>query len=325
MTKQTWTFPPLAQARCRAAVLLAALAAGVLGGVAAAQAPAARPVAVVNGEPISLDDLEAIIRGQVAPTVELPAARRRELRLGTLAQMIDDLLVVQFLKKEGPPVDAAEVNKRLAEMTADLQKQGKTLADFCKDTRQTEEQVRADITAMLQWRDYVKGRISDALVRRCYDENKDFFDHVTVRASHIVLRVPAGAPESEKEEKRKKLLTLRQDIVAGKIDFAEAAKKHSECESAPRGGDLGFIPRKLVVDEAFARAAFALQPGQVSDVVQTDYGLHLIKVTERGPGQPSDFAKIKEEVRELCVTEMRQQLLVRLRQQASIVINLPEP
>jgi parvulin-like peptidyl-prolyl isomerase len=305
--------------------VLAALVAGVVGGKAAAQAPATRPAAVVNGEPISLDDLEAAVRSQASPTVELPAARRRELRLGTLAQMIDDLLLVQFLKKEGAPVDAAEVNKRLADMAADLQKQGKTMADFCKDTRQTEEQVRTDVATMLQWRDYVKGRISDSLVRRYYDENKDFFDHVTVRASHIVLKVPANATEAEKEEKRKKLLALRQDIVAGKMDFAEAAKKHSECESAPKGGDLGMIPRKMVVDEAFARAAFALQPGQISDVVQTDYGLHLIKVTERSPGEPSDFTKIKEEVRELCVSEMRQQLLQRLRQQANIVINLPEP
>jgi peptidyl-prolyl cis-trans isomerase C len=304
----------------RTAALLAVLALGFLGGRAAAQAPAA----VVNGEPISLADLEANIRSQVAPTVELPEARRRELRLGTLGQMIDDLLMAQFLKKEGPPVDPAEVNKRLADLAEDLKKQGKTLADFCKESNQTEEQVRADVTTMLRWRDYVKGRISDALVKRYYDENKDFFDRITVRVSHIVLRVPADAPEAEREEKRKKLLALRQDIMAGKIDFAGAAKKHSECPSAPKGGDIGVIPRKLVVDEAFARAAFALQPGQVSDVVQTDFGLHLIKVTERNPGQPSDFAKIKEEVREFCVTEMRQQLLTRLRQQAKIEINLPE-
>jgi peptidyl-prolyl cis-trans isomerase C len=322
MSTQTWGFPPSGPARRPATALLTTLLFALLG--AWAQAQAVKPAAVVNGEPISLADLEAIIRSQVAPTVEVPAAKRHELRLGTLGQMIDDLLVVQFLKREGPPADPAEVNKRLADLAAELQKQGKTLADFYKETNQTEAQVRTDLTAMLQWRDYVKGHLGDALVKQYYDENKDFFDRVTVRASHIALRAPGNAPESEKQEKRNKLLALRQEIVAGKIDFAEAARKHSECPSAPKGGDIGVIPRKMVVDEAFARAAFALKPGQVSDVVQTEYGFHLIKVTDRSPGQPSDFNKIKEEVREFCVTELRQQLLLRLRQQAKIVINLPE-
>ena len=231
----------------------------------------------------------------------------------------------QFLRKYAPAVDPAELNKRLAEMVAGLKKKGQTLQDFCKETGQTEIQLRTNLANMLQWAAYVKDKVKDEDVKRYYDENKDFFDQITVRASHIVLRVPSMATEGERQSTAARLQAIRQEIVTGKLDFAEAAKKHSQCPSAPNGGDIGYFPRKWVVEEPFARAAFALKVGEISDVVQTDYGLHLIKVTERSPGQPSDFNKSKEEVRELCVTEMRQQLLVRLRQQGNIVINLPQP
>src|SRR5262249_39621660 len=155
--------------------------------------------------------------------------------------------------------------------------EGKTLEQFCRETGQTAAEIREEFSTMFRWRDYVKARLSDADVKRYYDENKDFFDGVTVRASHIVLPLAPSAAEAEKQAARDKLLALRQEIVTGKLDFAEAAKKHSQCPTAPNGGDIGFFPRKGLVDEAFARAAFALPAGQVSDVVQTEFGLHLIK------------------------------------------------
>jgi peptidyl-prolyl cis-trans isomerase C len=176
---------------------------------------------------------------------------------------------------------------------------------------------------ILQWAAYTKARVTESDLERCYVENRDFFDDTKVRASHIVLRLPAGTNASERQAAREKLLTIRKEITAGKLDFAAAAVKYSQCPTAPKGGDLGLIPRKFVADEPFAKAAFALPVGQVSDVVQTEIGLHLIKVTERQPGPPSDFRKVKEEVRALCVEELRQALLADLRKSAKIQINLP--
>src|SRR5262249_26879423 len=146
----------------------------------------------------------------------------------------------------------------------------------CNDTGQTEAQVREGIMHQRQWAHLCQSRISDTELRRYYDENKEFFDRVQVRASHIVLRVPPNSTEAQRQALRDDLLALRQDILAGKIDFTEAAKKHSQCPSAPQGGDIGFFSRKGMLHEAFAKAAFALKPGEISDVVQTDYGLHLI-------------------------------------------------
>ena len=293
----------------------------LLAGSAAAQnAPGAKPAAVVNGESIPMADVDAIFKLQEPSPTPVSETQKKQMRQEVLGMLIDDLLMQQFLRKHGPKADPVEVNKRLAELESSLKTQGKTFAEFCKETNQTEAQVRTNMTNILQWAGYVKDRVSDAVVKKYYEDNKEFFDQVTVRASHVVLRVPAGAPDAERQAARAKLLGLRQEIVGGKLDFAEAARKHSQCPSAPAGGDVGPFPRKFVVEEPFARAAFALKVGEVSDVVQTDYGLHVIKVTERTAGQPSVFEKVKESAREFCVEELRQQVLAEQRRAARIEV-----
>jgi peptidyl-prolyl cis-trans isomerase C len=197
------------------------------------------------------------------------------------------------------------------------------LADFYKESGQTEAQLRTNILNMLRWAAYVKEHVTEADVQRYFEQSRDFFDRVAVRASHVVLRISPAASPGEREQVRTRLQTLRQEIVGGKIDFAEAAKKFSQCTSASNGGDIGYFPRKLAVEEPFAKAAFALKVGDISEVVETDYGMHLIKVTDRKPGQPADYNKIKEEVRELYTEEMRLAVLAQQRKTAQIEINLP--
>lgn len=120
-----------------------------------------------------------------------------------------------------------------------------------------------------------------------------------VRARHILLRVDENAPEEEKAPVRKKA----EELVAkakGGSDFAELAKKHSEDQgSAPSGGDLGFFGRGQMVPP-FEAVAFSLEPGSVSDIVETNFGLHIIKV------------EAKEEARQQSLDEVRHALRVRL-------------
>ncbi len=255
----------------------------------------------------------------------LTEAQRRQMRFDIVSDLIDEMILEQFLRKNGAKIEPAEVDKEIVRLQTRMkeQKADYTMADFYRDSGLNESQLRINIVKMLQWAAYVKGRITDTDVKRYYDENRVFFDKVTVRASHILLRLPATATEAEKQAAHKKLTDLRQEILAGKIDFAEAAKKHSQCSTAPGGGDLGFFSRKWMMEESFSKAAFDLKVNEVSDVVTTSFGLHLIKVTERRPGQPSDFEKIKEEVRDCCVEELHQALLAEQRKLAKIEINLP--
>jgi peptidyl-prolyl cis-trans isomerase C len=253
----------------------------------------------------------------------MPEDQRRARQMEVLGLLIDHELMRQFLAKNAPAVAQADVSARLASMDAEMKKQNKSLQDFYRETSQTEAVLRADIAQEMQWEQYAKTHVAEADVQKYYKENKDFFDKILVRASHIVLRVPPNASEADKAKAKAQLMELRAQLVAGKVDFAEAAKKYSQCPSAGNGGDIGLFPRKFMVDEPFARAAFSMKVGDVSDVVQTSYGLHIIKVTERKPGEPSDYAKIKDDVREFCTEETRQSILSEQRRVAKIEITLP--
>jgi parvulin-like peptidyl-prolyl isomerase len=89
------------------------------------------------------------------------------------------------------------------------------------------------------------------------------------------------------------------------------------------GGDIGFFPRKWAVAEPFAKAAFSLKVGELSEVVHTEFGAHLIKVTERKNGTSSTYEKVKDDVRDYFVQEMRQSVIEQQRKVAKVEINLP--
>jgi peptidyl-prolyl cis-trans isomerase C len=286
-----------------------------------AQSP--KPAAVVNGVAIPMSEVEALLKAR-PQAVSVPEAKLKEMRSEALDGLINDLLLQQFLQKNGPKVDPTAVNKVVGDLTEGLKKQGKSLADFCKETNQTEAQLRTRAACELQLDGYIKAKVTDAEVKRYYDEYRDFFDQVVVRVSHIVLRVTPTASPAERQQLKDKLLAIRKQIVDGQITFADAAKKYSQSETASKGGEIGLIPRKTVpIEEAFLKAAFALPVGQVSDVVQTEFGLHLLLVSERTPPKPSDFEKLKESVRDFCVDDLIQDTLAQERKVAKIEINLP--
>jgi peptidyl-prolyl cis-trans isomerase C len=305
------------------ALSLAALAVGT---VALAQPPA-KPdpnvAATVNGENITLADVDAVLK-HTLPLTPLTAAQRRQMRIEVLADMIDDVLVRQFLRKNGPKVDPAEIDAQLKAFGEKLQKEGKSLAEWLKEAGQTEAQVRESWTTAMQMTGYVKLNTTEEQLKAYFTANKDHFDRVEVKVRHIVLRVSKNAPATERAAAKEKLESLRAEIAAGKLDFAAAAKKHSHCPSAPTGGDIGYIFRKGgLVDEAFCKAAFALKQGELSGVVETDFGLHILQVTDRKPGTPSTYEKSVTDVLDSYADDFRSELIAKLRKQGQIQITVP--
>src|SRR6516164_1361558 len=112
------------------ASLAGAVVFAILGGAGQiqAQGTSPKPAAVVNGESVSLAEVDTVLKTHSGPSpVEIPAAKKREMRLDVLGMMIDDLLLEQYLRKSGPHVEPAEVNKEIADLEAGLKKQGKSL------------------------------------------------------------------------------------------------------------------------------------------------------------------------------------------------------
>jgi peptidyl-prolyl cis-trans isomerase C len=281
------------------------------------------PVAIVNGEAIPRSELDEVLKQRPPVVTPLTAAQQRAMYQEIVSALIDELLVKQFLRQNAPPVDPAEIAKQIAALERGLSSQGKSLTEYLKETRQTEAQLRGSLVAMMQWNAYAAKRIAEADLKKYYAENKDFFDKATVRASHIVLRASPDASAAERQEARQKLMAWRQEISNQKVSFADAAAKYSECPSGPKGGDLGYFARKWMVEEPFAKAAFALKVGEMSQVVTTDYGYHLILATDRKAGITSAFEQVTDDVRDCLLEEIRQTTLLELRRTAKIDIKLP--
>lgn len=306
--------------------MLAVVALVSLTGIGSGQPAMPQPTAVaatVNSQPITVAEVDAAL-GASLPSAPITAAQRRQLRAAVLNDLIDDVLLKQFLAKNGPKVDPAEIDAQMRALTARLIRENRTLAQFLKDSGQTEAQLREFWTTNIQLAGYVKKQATDDQLKAYHAANRDHFDKVEVRLSHIVIRLGRNVPPTERAAAREKLQTLRGDIAAGKADFVAAARKVSQCPSALKGGDLGFIPRRgLPEDEPFAKAAFALKVGELSQVIETDYGLHLLLVTDRKPGTPSTVEKCIVEVLEAYTDDYRMELVARLRKEAKIVVTLP--
>lgn len=322
MAARTWTIKALG------GVAALALWTTMAGAQTSTKPPASPPAAqklaplaaVVNGEPITQTEVEAVLKLMPAedPRKPLTEMQRKEMRAEALDMLVDDTLIRQFLNKFAPPVTQAEFTKEYNLLMNSLKTRNMTLPDFLRDTNQTEAHLRQDIGKKVQWEKYLHQNVSEAALKKYYDENREFYDHVTVQLSHVLFRVSPNASAGVKAQERAKLLDLRQKILANGISFEDAAKKYSQCTSAAKGGDIGTIIRKWTVDERLAKAAFAMKVGEVSDVVETEYGLHLLKVTARDPGQPSDYEKIKELVRENLGMEMWQNIVSQQRKVAKI-------
>jgi parvulin-like peptidyl-prolyl isomerase len=306
-----------------------ALAVGMAGLVAVAPARAQGDpkavVATVNGRTITLGEVDTVLKARNVSPAELPPDSRQRMQYEAACLLVDGILWEQYLQKNGPRIEPTEVNKHMADLEREVKKNGKTMQDYYKDSGQSESSVRAGITSLLQWEAIARKKLSDADVKRYYDENKDFFDMVKVRASAIMLRVPANATEADKQSSRDKLLAIRANVIGGTIDFAEAARRYSQDVTAREGGDLGLFPRKMVYEEGISKTAFSLPVNAISDVVQCEYGMYLIKVTERTPPEkPSDFEKIKDDVRELCTAELQLAVMSELRKSAKVQFSLPK-
>jgi len=141
-----------------------------------------------------------------------------------------------------------------------------------------------------------------------------------VRASHILIKVEPKAKESEKEDALKKIKEVQEKQKKGG-DFAKLAKEYSQGPSNVKGGDLGFFKRGQMVP-AFEEVAFKLKPGEVSEIVNTRFGYHLIKVVDKKPESTVPFEEIKERIgqylKQQKVQKEVKQLVEKLRKEGKV-------
>ncbi len=136
---------------------------------------------------------------------------------------------------------------------------------------------------------------TEAEVSGYYERHRaEFASPEERRARHILLQTPAGADEQTKNATRAKLAEILTQARNG-ADFADLAKKHSQDGSAANGGDLGFFGRGRMVP-SFEQAAFALKEGEISDIVASQFGFHIIKLEKINPAHQRELSEVRDEI-----------------------------
>jgi len=277
------------------------------------------------------------------------AVYRLQLKSQVAQRLIRRALLDQEAKRRGIAISKAEYEEELGkeverwfnsilsqyqlsedELRARLAEQGRTIADFKQDIRREIEKNKEELLNRLReekLRTVVVGTISptDEELKRYFEENKPrFATPEMVRARHILIKVAEDASEEEVAAARARIEAIKEKLDAG-ADFAALAEEYSEDEAtAPKGGDLGWFQRGKMVKE-FEDAAFALKKGEVSDIVRTKHGFHIIKLEDRRPA--STFEDVKDQVRQAYIDEQKQKRFddwyKELREAAEVEVDLP--
>jgi parvulin-like peptidyl-prolyl isomerase len=226
----------------------------------------------------------------------------KKLKDNILEQMIDEKVILQEAKNKKINVSKRKIDKSLEEVK-DRFKTEDEFKNELKKLNMSEAQFTKKLTDQLVIMEVINTEIkskvnvpSDEEARKYYNEHEaEMVDPAVVRVRHILMRTDG----KNDAEVLKKMRSLKAKIDKDKkTDFAEYARKNSEDKtSAERGGDLGLFPRGQMLKE-FEDAAFALNVGQVSNVIKTSVGYHIIKSEEKKLEQKKSFDEVKEHIKQ---------------------------
>jgi peptidyl-prolyl cis-trans isomerase SurA len=283
-----------------------------------------------------LDEIAAVVNNQVillsevnqrckAALLEVPAnlpkgqadERKLEIRKKTLDLLIDELLMRQQVAEHKVEVAKEEVEKQVKQLQKSnnltdeqfiqaLKMEGRTMADLRADIRKQMERsklVEVQMRSNPEMRSQVQ--ISEKDIEEYYRSH--YATSEKVRASHILIAAPPGTKPEAVQAARAKAEGLRDQLKTG-VDFGELARKVSDDPSASLGGDLGWF-RKGDMVASFEKAAFGMKKGSVSGVVRTQFGFHIIKVTDRTMEDRPDLEKVRGKIQQQLYREKFQRAM----------------
>ncbi|MBR1921558.1 MAG: peptidylprolyl isomerase [Kiritimatiellae bacterium] len=265
--------------------------------------------AVVNGQEITAEavhfELDRLVRFYTSHGMTVDEIRKNlpKLEAKALDQAIGAKLLLEQAAVVELPVTAADVDAEVARVVAQVGGEAnykKALAAQGLDEgafrRELEKGVRVNMLV-----GQACAHVADPTeeeVAAFYEAHKsEYVAEPQVLCQHILVK---GSDDAALD----KITAIRERIVADKADFAEEAKKHSDCPSGAQGGSLGWFGRGMMVPE-FDKAAFGMKKGEVSDIVTTEFGYHIIyKADERGGGQQT-IVDVHDQIKDLLRHEAR--------------------
>ena len=230
-------------------------------------------IAIVNNSPIKLEEFQKIFPADKLD--KLPNFLRREYdknRTKFIEQLINNKAVA-CAADEYDFSNFPEYQKELDEVTKQLK------------IRYFYDQEIID-----------KIEITDKEIKDYYDKNETLYiTPERLRTKHILIEVKKGAHPAEVSNALEKAKKIRRRVLEGE-DFSKVAIEVSDCPSGPKGGDLGFFQKGQMVP-AFEEVAFKLEKNEISEIVKTEFGFHIIKLTDKIPQRRQPFKEVKSAIK----------------------------
>jgi peptidyl-prolyl cis-trans isomerase C len=261
------------------------------------------PVARIDSTTISRKELDRALSVLVAQNRIQPGSTPEALKNAQKAAL-EQLVFAELIYQQGTKVAPADLEKQVELKMAQNKERFGSPAEFesaLKDSGVTEKELaeisRKDIviTNFIETKISPTIAVTDDEIKKFYDDNRaSLVEEPQVKASHILIGVDASAEPAVKAEAKAKAEAILKELKGGK-NFAEAAKANSTCPSKEQGGDLGFFGKGQMVPP-FEQAAFSMKPGELNEVVETQFGYHIIKITETKESEPPKLDELKEKI-----------------------------
>jgi peptidyl-prolyl cis-trans isomerase C len=263
-----------------------------------------KKAADINGVSITMlslnNEYRQVLKQQGITDDQMTPDQVAEYKKQLLDSLINQELLYQECQKNNIAASEDSVNTSLEKALASFENEDE-YRNALKDANMQEGDLETRIRRALAINMLVDEKVgqfvvvTDEDVRAYYDSHPDSFQRSEkVRASHILVKTDRDADEAEKAAALEKLENIRKKVKAGE-DFAQLARENSDCPSNENGGELGYFERGKMVQE-FEEAAFALETGDVSGIVQTDFGFHLIKVTDKIKADTISYETVKSDL-----------------------------
>ncbi|KFZ44771.1 hypothetical protein DS62_00900 [Smithella sp. SC_K08D17] len=284
----------------------------------------------VDGRILKKAELENLIKDRLAMLKDkVPADKQKEFRDNIRKRLIDEFIMRTLLNDEMARKKVA-VNDQEIKLTKDKIQASlpanKKVDEFLKENKISQEDIILGIKVEKFMNKEIgdKAKPSQKEINKFYKENKDklFLSPESVHVRHILVSVNKDDSEKIKAEKKAKIENLRKQLLNGG-DFAELARKNSDCPSKEAGGDLNFIKKGQTV-KAFDDAAFSQEKNAIGPVIKTEFGYHVIQVLDRKPARTIALGEVKNRISAFLEQQNKSKaftdILKKLQQNAKITV-----
>ncbi|TFG43549.1 MAG: peptidylprolyl isomerase [Bacteroidia bacterium] len=277
-------------------------------------------VARVNGQPIYKEALDPYIEQEMKKFRKYGMTRKEspEVVKRMEKRALDKVIAQELLTGESRKIKIEDIEKKVDEEIKKLKikyKSEERFKGYLDSKKLTENDLRENFKKGIYIEKYLEEKgirnpeVPEEEIKAFYEESKaNYWKDEYIRASHILIKVDENASQEEKDAARQKAEKIRTEIVNGKL-FAEMAREFSEDGNAANGGNLDYITRGFMPPE-FDSVAFAMNKDEVSEVVQTKFGFHIIKVFDKKPAGYSSYDEVRDFIKKYLQEEVSRKKLI---------------